>query len=238
MLASPHSSNPPLRRINGASVRGPNHAGPLTAEPISLREQILGFKTTGPTAVTLDQSLQQFRANLQLHRVTNYWNQHNPSLQFQFSITIADNSMFPATGSEWNMRFPSISIDLLVDQGFGTKQVANVGLIESGMASLRTFWADPPAADQLFKLTFDVGNPDRTAFGIIVPADINGATGGRPPAEFINTRLADRPIAATQWILTIDTSDPSNAGIDFTKLQDIIIRFTYTYGNPPEFSGF
>jgi hypothetical protein len=90
----------------------------------------------------------------------------------------------------------------------------------------------------LFQLTFDVGNPDRTAFGIIVPADINGATGGRPPAEFINTRLADRPIAATQWILTIDTSDPSNAGIDFTKLQDIIIRFTYTYGNPPEFSGF
>ena len=71
MLASPHSSNPPLRRINGTSVRGPNHAGPLTAERISLREQILGFKTTGPTAVTLDQSLQQFRANLQLHRVTN-----------------------------------------------------------------------------------------------------------------------------------------------------------------------
>ena len=59
-----------------------------------------------------------------------------------------------------------------------------------------------------------------------------------PPSEFINTGLADRPIAATQWILTIDTSDSSNAGIDFTKLQDIIIRFTYTYGNPPEFSGF
>jgi len=72
----------------------------LTDEPISVREQILGFKTTGPTAVTLDQSVQQFRAYLQLHRVTNYWNQLNPSLQFQFSTTIADNSMFPATGSE------------------------------------------------------------------------------------------------------------------------------------------
>jgi len=27
---------------------------------------------------------------------------------------------------------------------------------------------------------------------------------------------------------------PSNKDIDFTKLQDIMIIFTYTYGNPPE----
>ncbi|MGO8926299.1 MAG: PKD domain-containing protein [Limisphaerales bacterium] len=227
-----------LRRINGASVRGPNHAGPLTAVPISVREQILGFKTTGPTAVSLDQSIQEFRAYLQLHRQTNYWNQLNPTLQLEFSTEVADNAFFPATGSQWNMRIASISVDLLADQGFTPQQVANVGLIESGMASLRTFWANPPEADQLFKLTFDVGNPNRTAFGIIVPADINGATGGLPASEFINTGLADRPIAATGWILTIDTSDPYNASIDFTKLQDIIIRFTYTYGNPPEFSGF
>jgi len=227
-----------LRRINGASVRGPNHAGPLTAVPISVREQILGFNTTGPTAISLDQSIQEFRAYLELHRQTNYWNPLNPTLQFEFSTEIADNAFFPATGSQWNMRIASISVDLLADQGFSPQQVANVGLIESGMASLRTFWADPPAADQLFKLTFDVGNPNRTAFGIIVPADINGATGGLPASEFINTGLADRPIAATDWILSIDTSDPYNASIDFPKLQDIIIRFTYTYGDPPEFTGF
>jgi hypothetical protein len=227
-----------LRRINGTSVRGPNHAGPFTAVPISVREQILGFKITGPTAVPLAQSIQQFRAYLQLHRQTNYWNQLNPSLQFTFDTEIADDTFFPATGSEWNMRINSISVDLLADQGFSPQQVANVGLIESGLASLRTFWANPPYADQLFNLTFDVGNPNRTAFGIVVPADINGATGGLPPTEFINTGLADRPIAASSWILTIDTSDPRNASIDFTKLQDIIIRFTYTYGNPPEFPSF
>jgi len=227
-----------LRRINGASVRGPNHAGPLTAEPISVREQILGFKTTGPAAVSLAQSLQEFRGYLLAHRQTNYFNALNPSLQLEFPTTIADDSMFPATGSEWNMRIASISVDLLADQGFSSKQVANIGLIESGMASVRTFWANPPFSDQLFNLTFNVGNPDRTAFGIIVPASINGATGGRPASEFINTGLADRPIAATHWILTIDTSDPSNQALDFSKLQDIIIRFTYTYGNPPEFPGF
>ncbi len=223
-----------LRRINGASVRGPNHSGPLTAEPISLREDILGFKTTGPTAVSQAQSIQEFRAYLQQHRQTNYFNPLNPSLQLTFSTSIADDSMFPATGSEWNMRINSMSVDLLADQGFSSVQVANIGLIESGTASLRTFWANPPYADQLFNLTFNVGNPDRTAFGIIVPADINGATGGRPTSEFINTGLVDRPIAATDWILTVDTSDPSNQSIDFSKLDDIILRFTYTYGNPPQ----
>ena len=223
-----------LRRINGASVRGPNHAGPLTAEPISFREQILGFKTTGPTAVPLSLSIQQFRAYLQQHRQTNFFAPLNPSLQLNFSTTIADDSMFPATGSEWNMRIASMGVDLLADQGFSSKQVANIGLIESGTASLRTFWANPPFGDQLFNLTFNVGNPDRTAFGIIVPAAINGATGGRPATEFINTGLADRPIAATHWILTFDTSDPSNQSLDFSKLDDIILRFTYTYGNPPQ----
>jgi len=223
-----------LRRINVASVRGPNHSGPLTAEPISVRENILGFKTTGPNAVSLAQSIQQFRAYLRNNRQTNYFNPLNPSLQFQFATSIADDSMFPATGSEWNMRIASMSVDLLADQGFSAVQVANVGLIESGTASLRTYWANPPFADQLFNLTFNVGNPDRTAFGVIVPADINGATGGRPASEFINTGLADRPIAATHWILTIDTSDPSNQSLDFSKLDDIIIRFTYTYGNPPQ----
>ena len=77
-----------LRRINRTSVRGPNHAGPLTAEPISVREQILAFKTTGPTAVSLEQSLQEFRRYLRQHRQTNDFNPLNPSLQFEFETTI------------------------------------------------------------------------------------------------------------------------------------------------------
>ena len=227
-----------LRRINGISVRGPNHAGPLTAEPISVREQVLGLATTGPNAMTLTNSLQAFRDYLGQHRQTNFWNQANPSLQFEFSTGIADNSYFPATGSRWNMRIASISVDILADQGFSTKQVAEFDLIESGMVSLRRFFAEPPFADDLFNLTFNVGRADRTAFGVVVPAKINGATGGRSASEFIVTGLADRPIAATRWILTIDTSNPSNTTVDFSKIKDIIIRFSYTYGNPPEFPNF
>jgi hypothetical protein len=62
--------------------------------------------------------------------------------------------------------------------------------------------------------------------------------GGRPPAEFEVLGLSGRPVAATDWILRIDTTKPSNRRIDFTKLKDIVIRFTYTYGNPPEFPNF
>ena len=105
--------------------------------------------------------------------------------------------------------------------------------------SLRTYWADPPEEDQFFYRTFNLGTrSERSAYGIVLPARINGATGGRPPAEFIVPGLAGRPIAATQWVLKIDTANPVNRDIDFSRLKDIVIRFTYTYGNPPEFTGF
>jgi hypothetical protein len=227
-----------LRRINVTSVRGPNHAGPLSAEPISIREQVLGFATTGPNPMTLSESLRHFRDYLARKRQPNYFNPQNPSLEFVFSTGIADNSYFPSTGSRWNMRISGITVDLYADSGFSTKQVAEIDLIESGMVSLRRFWAEVPLADDLMHLSFNVGRSERTAFGVVVPAKINGATGGRSPAEFVAPGLAGRPIAATRWILKVDTENPSNRDIDFTKLKDIVVRFTYTYGNPPEFPGF
>jgi hypothetical protein len=226
-----------LRRISVTSVRGPNNAGPVTAEPISLREDILGFRTdTGE--MTMAESVQAFRNYLSDHRVENYWNTANPSLEFSFATTIADNSLFPATAERWNMRIDSIAIDIYAESGFSKKQVAEVSLTESGLVSLRRFWAEPPYADDLMHLSFQIGRSDRTAYGITIPSKINGATGGRPASEFTVMGLKGRPIAATQWILRIDTENPSNRDIDFSKIKDIVVRFTYTYGNPPEFPGF
>lgn len=228
-----------LRRINTASVRGPNHAGPITAEPISVREQILNLRTSGVGAMSMDKSITAFRDYLRTNARSNVFNTANRSVEFTFDTTISDNSMFPATGSRWNMRIATVQIDLLAEGGFNTKQVAEVDLIESGMASLRRFWAEPPLADDVFNLTFNIGTrADRTAFGIVIPARINGASGGRPTTEFTVAGLAGRPIAATRWVLKIDTENPSNRDIDFSKLKDIILRFTYTFGNPPEFANF
>lgn len=228
-----------LRRINTASVRGPNHAGPITAEPISVREQVLNLRTSGAGAMSMDKSISAFRDYLRANARSNVFNTANHSVEFTFDTSISDNSMFPATGSRWNMRIATVQIDLLAESGFNTKQVAEVDLIESGMASLRRFWAEPPLADDVFNLTFNIGTrADRTAFGIVIPAKINGASGGRPATEFTVAGLAGRPIAATRWVLKIDTENPSNRDIDFSKLKDIIIRFTYTYGNPPEFANF
>ena len=226
-----------LRRISVTSVRGPNNAGPVTAEPISLREDILGFRTDNGE-MTMAESVQAFRTYLAGHRTNNYWNVENPSLEFTFATTIADNSLFPATAERWNMRIDTIAVDIYAESGFSSKQVAEVSLTESGLVSLRRFWAEPPWADDLMHLSFQVGRSDRTAYGITIPAKINGATGGRPAAEFSAAGLKGRPIAATQWILKIDTENPSNKDIDFSKIKDIVVRFTYTYGNPPEFPGF
>ncbi len=226
-----------LRRINITSVRGPNHAGPYTAEPISVREQILNLKPLSGV-LTLSQSIQSFRNYLEANRTNANANPLNPPLEFKFQTTIEDNRFFPALGAEWNMRIATIRIDLVAESGFNSSQVAEIDLTQSGITTLRRFFAEPPAADDLFKLTFNPGRIDRSAFTIKVPARINGATGGRPPSEFDVTGLADRPVAATDWILKIDTTKPSNRNIDFSKLKDIVIRFTYTYGNPPEFPNF
>ena len=227
-----------LRRISVTSVRGPNNAGPYTAEPISLREDILGFRTDDGK-MTMEESIRAFRDYLSQHRTENYYNVWNPSLELSFATTIADNKFFPATGERWNMRIDSVSIDVYAESGFSKKQVAEVSLTESGLVSIRRFWAEPPLADDLMHLTFNVGaRSDRTAYGITVPAKINGATGNRPAGEFSVYGLKGRPVAATDWHLKIDTENPSNKDIDFDKIKDIVIRFTYTYGNPPEFPGF
>ena len=136
------------------------------------------------------------------------------------------------------MRLHSISAEIYAESGFSDKQVAEIDLIQSGVVSLRRFFADPPIADDLLKMTQNVDDADRTAFSVAFPAKINGATGGRPPTEFENLGLADRPIAATKWILKIDTTNPTNRKIDFTRIKDIVLKFTYTYGNPPEFPNF
>lgn len=225
-----------LRRINVTSVRGPNHAGPITAEPISLREDILGLRPD--TDGLLASSVQQLRDYLENRYQTNRFNPLNPTLEFDFSTGIADNSLFPATGSRWNMRLHSIAIDLIGENGLSRKQVAEVDLAMSGMVTLRRFAANPPEADDLFNLTFNLGRRDRSAYSVVVPARINGATGGRPASEFAALGLQNRPIAATRWICRLDTENPSNRDLDFRKLKDIVFRFTYTYGNPPEFPGF
>ncbi len=227
-----------LRRINVVSVRGPNHSGPISAEPISMRETILNLRPDATRGYTLDHSIRDFRNYLETRRVANFYNTTNPTLEIPFATTIEDNRFFPATGSRWNMRVSSVAVDLYAESGFSNKQVAEIDLIQSGIVSLRRYWAAPPLADDVTKLTFNVDNINRTAFAVAFPARINGATGGRPLTEFDNLGLANRPIAATNWILRINTEGTTNQQIDFTKLKDIVIRFTYTFGNPPEFPNF
>jgi hypothetical protein len=227
-----------LRRINVTSVRGPNHSAPISAEPISLREQIFGLKPDPARGFALDNSIQAFRNVLERYRQANTYNIANPSLELNFPIGIEDNTYFPATGSRWNMRVASLAADVCAESGFSDRQVAEIDLIESGTVTLRRFFADPPLADDLFKLTFNVDNLNRTAFAVAFPARINGATGGRPLTEFDNLGLANRPVAATTWILRINTESPTNRNINFQKIKDTVVRFTYTYGNPPEFPNF
>lgn len=227
-----------LRRINVTSVRGPNHSAVISAEPISMRETILNLRPDATRSYTLDHSIRDFRNYLESKRKSSFYNTANTSLEIPFSTTIEDNRFFPATGSRWNMRVNSIAVDIYAESGFSTKQVAEIDFIQSGIVSLRRYWANPPTADDVTRLTFNVDNINRTAFSVAFPAKINGATAGRPLTEFDNLGLKGRPIAATNWILRINTDNPTNQQIDFSKIKDIVLKFTYTYGNPEEFTNF
>ena len=46
------------------------------------------------------------------------------------------------------------------------------------------------------------------------------------------------PLRTTDWVLRINTENPANRNINFAKIKDIVLKFTYTYGNPEEFTGF
>ena len=106
------------------------------------------------------------------------------------------------------------------------------------MVTLRRFFANPPYADDLLKMSLTVDNINRTVFATAFPVTINGATGGRPLTEFQSLGLRGRPVGATEWILRIDTENPANRNIDFRKLDDIVLLVSYTYGNAPEFPNF
>lgn len=223
-----------LRRVNGGSVRGPNNAEPISAVPISLREDVFGFVPDPDRGVTLADTVEAFRNVLENNRFKNPENPLNRTLDLRFGLGIADNTYFPTTGSRWNMRIVTIAIDLFSDSGFSDQQVAEIDLIQNRMVSLRTFAAGPP---KNYVLETE-GNLDRTVFATAFPARINGASGGRPVSEFDDAGLAGRPLGCTEWILRINTENQANRNIDFSKLKDIVLRFTYTYGNPPEFAGF
>lgn len=227
-----------LRRINGSSVRGPNFSGPLTAVPISMREKVLGFKPDPARGYTLEQSIADFRNYLENHRLPNFYNSGNPTLELRFPIGIEDNTYFHATGSRWNMKLHGISAEITAQDGFSDQQVAEIDLIQGGMVTLRRFFANLPYSDDLLKMTHTVDNINRTVFATAFPVTINGATGGRPLGEFQSLGLRGRPVAATEWILRIDTENPANRNIDFRKLNDIVLIFSYTYGNAPEFPNF
>jgi hypothetical protein len=227
-----------LRRINGASVRGPNKSAPISAVPISLREKVFGYQPRPAEGYTLEKSIAEFRNLLENARVANFYNPANPSLELRFPIGIEDNSYFPATGSRWNLRLHTVAAEVYAESGFSDQQVLEIDLIQGGMVTLRRFFANPPYSDDLLKMTHTVDNLNRTVFATAFPARINGATAGRPLTEFDNPGLRGRPVAATDWILRINTENPANRNIDFDRIKDIVLKFTYTYGNPEEFDGF
>lgn len=229
-----------LRRYNVASVRGPNHQGPFTAMPISLRQQILGYRYTGTNPpYTPEESLKAFRDFLENSREANPYNPTFPNVAFEFSTTIEDTRFFPIMGGQWNMRIHSIAVDIYSERGFNGYPTCDVQLIQAGNVSFRTFFARPPSEDDTVQFAFNSGDrPERSIFNITVPCRINDGTGGRPPSEFDSLGLRGRPVAASQWKMVFDTSNPYNHKLDFSKIKDIYVRFTYTYGNPEEFPGF
>jgi len=229
-----------LRRCNVASVRGPNHQGPFTAMPISLRQQIPGYPYTGTNPpYTPEESLKAFRDFLENSPEANPYNPTFPNVAFEFSTTIEDTRFFPIMGGQWNMRIHSIAVDIYSERGFNGYPTCDVQLIQAGNVSFRTFFARPPSEHDTTQFAFNSRDrPEPSIFNITVPCRINDGTGGRPSSEFDSLGLRGRPVAASQWKMVFDTSNPYNGKLDSSRIKDIYIRFTYTYGNPEEFPGF
>lgn len=230
----------------GVSMRGPNHNGPFT-RMISMRREMLDLEYLGvdPPFAEEDSRI-AFQDFVAQHLVYNPRNPGLPSFEYQFPLSIIDNKYFSL--NSWNVKIddrnpydgwypPGVGVAYIAESGFQPNYdpVVRTQLQHGGRATIRTYWADPYAGqdDFVFYAIQGTERPERSIYTATMLSMVNDETGIHGPGEFWSSQLAGRSPATTKWKLVIDSSEYENRNIDFTKLEDIIIYFVYSEGNPP-----
>ncbi|CAA0111296.1 Uncharacterised protein [BD1-7 clade bacterium] len=192
----------------------------------SIRDDILGFGSL--TAIDAEKHFARFIAE---HRV-NGDNNAKPDLQFEFTIDIADESLFP---NHPNIKIETVEVNLVSSAARsvrdGSRTVpALVDLVMLDRAYVRTFFADYPSRDDILTYELQSGRTiDKSPFIATVGATVDSYAN---PAPIPNTQLANHSPAVSTWVLRIRSSRFNNKDLNLEHLSDIELNIKYSYGKP------
>jgi hypothetical protein len=129
-----------------------------------------------------------------------------------------------------------VRVQIEADAGFnGSEPDSQVDLTYFGVMSTTTYF-DDAALDKRAIVKWEIPAPDspfaesRDELACTVPASINGRT--RPNTSYLCVSFRGKPIAATNWRLTVDTTRAVNRQVDISKIRDIRLVITETRGRP------
>jgi hypothetical protein len=211
--------------------RGPNGVG-QDGQPkvISLKEDIFGLDSPDEAFNRL-----AFRDLIAKSRV-RVPSQSQDDLVLEFPIQIGDLKIFEAVA---NLKIVSLGVNLVTVPGrmLTSNPTPNnpplVDLVMLDQATIRTFFSDFPANDDFLFLQLEgARNFRQSRFAALsVQATIDGQGNVAP-----NIQLANRSPAVSRWQLRIQGALLGNRDLQLENLDDIQLRITYKFGQPPEFT--
>jgi chemotaxis protein histidine kinase CheA len=241
-----------LRSIgtNGVSARGPNrNPVPFTNRPISLRDDVLGLVGDNNNPRNLNDRILLFREFLQSNLIEVPQQAPTPGFALIFGLTleIPNEPVQPLLpfSNRWNLRVAAVTIDTEADSGYVQGPDCTYFLTQAGIVSNQTFFDSTRNLEERIVTKLSVpgaDRPERSVFRAEIPSRVNGREQpgetyqrGQELSGGVNNTTA-RPLAATQWQLELDPTQPKNFATNITKLRDIKVTFQYFHGNPPEFA--
>lgn len=195
-------------------------------EEISLREDILGIRgpVTDPVTGEVVSPSQQFQRLLLAP--SNIGNDRVVTLTFATGVG-ANNGVF--SNSVCNDQIRSIQVKLIGD-GLGDDQ-ARIHLEQRGSAFQRSCDAFRSGNGDIVT---EYGIPSSQQNHAVIQAGVNAY-----PMSAADTQLYGRAVGASQWMLSIPPGssvpgsasgpvEPSNADVDVTHIEDIILRIEHS----------
>ncbi|MGK0248480.1 MAG: hypothetical protein ACI910_001211 [Oleispira sp.] len=192
----------------------------------SMRDDLLGFGEFIPNVAEA-----KFRSFIDDKRNIGE-NVDNPDLQFEFSMDIADERLFP---NHPNIKIESIAVNLVSTasrsiRGSSKTIPALVDLVMLDRAFIRTFFAEYPARDDILSYTLQQGRTiEKSPFIATVDATVDGYAS---PQVDPNTQLASHSPAVSTWVLRMKNNRFNNRDLKLQYLSDIEIDIQYSYGKP------
>ncbi|MCB0171332.1 MAG: hypothetical protein KDJ97_12340 [Anaerolineae bacterium] len=202
---------------------------------ISIAEDILGLSDENLDPDDVLSPTERAQLRYALFQTFLNANRDANRVQFSFPTSLLDNQIF--SQNIWNNRIAGVGLptDVAGTEGVSinvvTRQLSDAGTPQiilglGGHTSYRTVTNNiveyTPRNARLVGYEVPSGFDPKTTTAVIL-SHVNGNGQGTPTSALFN-----RSVAASNWIVRIDLTDPFNADLDITQIEDIQVLMDST----------